>query len=156
MGGVHILRYATLFPEGIAAVVLLDSPPPGFEEDRLRLLTPAEREERGRLLEQGLANLPATVRQEREGSNRTEEWDFSSFPSRLPLLVVVADSQDFGDLGSLEAHRRLWLERSREWLGLSERAEFMVAEGSGHMVHHDRQALVAEGIERFLDNSSGD
>ncbi|NNG17004.1 MAG: alpha/beta fold hydrolase [Gemmatimonadales bacterium] len=156
MGGVHVLRYATLFPEDVAAIAILDSPPPGFEEERLTLLSPAEVAERGRLLERGLTNAPEAVRLEREGARSAQEWDFSAFPSGAPLLVVAADSQDFGDLGSATAHRRLWMAKSRQWLHLSERAEFLVAEGSGHMVHHDRLALVVEAVRQLLGAAGGD
>jgi pimeloyl-ACP methyl ester carboxylesterase len=150
MGGLHVLRYASLFPEGVAGIAILDTPPPGFEAERLTLLDSAEVVERGRVLERGLANAPEAVRLEREGARDAQEWDFSAFPRGVPLLVVAADSQDFGDLGSATAHRRLWVAESRQWLDLSERAEFIVAEGSGHMVHHDRPALVVEAVRQLL------
>ncbi|NNK63995.1 MAG: alpha/beta hydrolase [Gemmatimonadetes bacterium] len=146
MGGVHMLRYATLYPEDVAGVVILDTPPPGFEQSRLTLLTPEERAERQRVLREGLATAPEVVRLEREGAQMPSEWDFSGFPDQLPLVVIVADSQDFGELGSPLAHRRLWMEGSREWLELSSHAGLTVAEGSGHMVHHDRQDLVIERV----------
>ncbi len=86
------------------------------------------------------------VRLEREGAQDVAEWDFSDFPPSAQLAVVVADSQDFGNLGSQEAHRRLWAERSREWLHLSVDARLTVAEGSGHMVHRDRPDTVASHV----------
>lgn len=146
MGGVHVLRYATLYPDEVAGVVILDTPPPGFEQKRLTLLTSEERSERERVLLAGVASAPEVVRLEREGAQSPSEWDFSDFPSQLPLVVVVADAQDFGEFGSPLAHRRLWLEGSREWLDLSLHARLTVAEGSGHMVHHDRQDIVTELI----------
>lgn len=149
MGGVHVLRYATLYPDQVAGVVILDTPPAGFEERRLGLLTPEEREARRRLLRAGLEGTPETVRLEREGARSPSEWDFSAFPPTLPLIVVVADSQNFGDLGGQAAHRRLWREGSREWLTLSQRARLIIAEGSGHMVHHDRPGLV-RGVVRDM------
>lgn len=151
MGGVHVLRYATLYPDQVAGVVILDTPPPGFEERRLGLLSPEEREARRRLLRAGLEGTPETVRLEREGARSPSEWDFSAFPSTLPLVVVVADSQNFGDLGSQAAHRRLWREGSREWLTHSQRARLTIAEGSGHMVHHDRPGLVVRVVREMIE-----
>jgi pimeloyl-ACP methyl ester carboxylesterase len=142
MGGLHVLRYATLYPDNVTGVVILDTPPPGFEEGRLELLTAEEREERQRVLRLGLNSAPEAVRLEREGAQIASEWDFSAFPPTVPLEVVVADSQDFGDLGSPAAHRQLWLDASRQWLHLSVAARLTVAEGSGHMVHHDRPDVV--------------
>lgn len=142
MGGLHVLRYATLFPEDVTGVVILDTPPPGFEERRLALLTPREKGERELALRLGLTGAPEAVRLEREGAQIAREWDFSAFPRTVPLDVVVADSQDFGELGSPAAHRELWLEASREWLSLSVAGRLTVADGSGHMVHHDRPDIV--------------
>lgn len=155
MGGLHVLHYASLFPEDVAGIVILDAPPPGFESERLTLLDSAEVAERNRVLERGLANAPEAVRLEREGARGAQEWNFSAFPTGVPLLVVTADSQDFGNLGSQAAHQRLWMEKSRQWLALSEQAEFIVAKGSGHMVHHDRPALVIEAIRKLLTQVGG-
>jgi pimeloyl-ACP methyl ester carboxylesterase len=114
MGGLHVLRYASSFPEDVAGIAILDTPPPGFEAERLTLLDSAEVAERGRVLERGVANAPEAVKLEREGARDDREWDLSAFPSRVPLIVVAADSQDFGDLGSATAHRRLWMAKSRQ------------------------------------------
>ncbi len=150
MGGVHMLRYATLFPDRVAGVVLLDTPPAAFEAARLTLLTPEERAERRRQLERGLEGMPEAVRREREGAEDDAEWAFPGFPRHVPLTVIVADGQDFGHLGSAEAHRALWVERSRRWLDLSDAAELVVAEGSGHMVHHERASLVLERLRAMI------
>lgn len=150
MGGIHVLRYASLFPEQVLGVAILDTPPAGFEEARRDLLTGEERVERERLLEEGSSRAPRVVRQERQGAEATAEWDFSTFPRDVPLIVLVADSQDFGELGSAHAHRALWMSKSREWTELSDDAELLVAGGSGHMIHHDRRDLAVEVIERLL------
>lgn len=155
MGGLHVLRYAALYPERVIGVMLIDTPPRGFEDARMSLLTPREREERLRVLAGGLVGVPDAVRLEREGSRDPKEWDLPGFPGTLPLSVVVADSQDFGDLGSADAHRRLWVQESRAWTRLSDRASFTVAEGSGHMVHHDRRDLVVEEILKMLNELGG-
>ena len=154
MGGVHMLSFAEQFPEAVRAVVLLDTPPPGFEEERRTLLTAAEREARDRLLEDGLSRLPEAVALEREGALPITEWEFPDFDRNIPVFVIAADSQNFGPQGSQERHQALWLRESRHWASLSDYGHFEVAEGSGHMVHHDRSAQVAAFIRsaysRFL------
>lgn len=150
MGGVHLLRYADLYPEDVAGVVLLDTPPPGFEEQRLALLTAEEREQRRRALADGRSRAPPAVGRERDGA-AAEGWEFAHYPEQRPLFVVVADHQDFGALGSQAAHRRLWMQRSSHWLSLSQDSELVIAEGSGHMVHHDRTQLVLDVIARLID-----
>ena len=150
MGGLHVLRYAAMFPDRVEGIVLVDTPPAGFEEDRRRLLNEMERRERDRTLAEGVARLSLAARLEREGAQAASEWDLSAFPVEVPLVVITADSQDFGQLGSQEAHRALWIARSREWLGLSERSAFVVARGSGHLVHQERVSLVAEHVRRLV------
>jgi pimeloyl-ACP methyl ester carboxylesterase len=152
MGGVHMLRYASLYPEGVQAVLTLDTPPPGFEGARLRLLTPAEREQRKEVRATGLLSAPEVVRLEREGAEIPAEWRFPDFPRQLPLTVVVADAQDFGELGSLEEHRRLWITESRQWLSLSDRSSLVLAEGSGHMIHRQQLELVVGLLRRELSH----
>lgn len=121
----------------------------------MSLLNPQEREERRRVLTGGLSGVSDAVRLEREGSQDPQEWRFADFPRALPLRVVVADSQDFGNLGSPDAHRRLWVEQSRSWTALSTGASLTVAAGSGHMVHHDRRDLVVEMVLKMV-NELGD
>jgi pimeloyl-ACP methyl ester carboxylesterase len=149
MGGVHVLRYADLYPEDVAGVVLLDTPPPGFEEERLALLTADEREQRRQALAEGRSRAPPAVGRERDGA-AAERRAFDHYPEERALFVVVADHQDFGDPGSADAHRRLWIERSSQWLRLSQNSELVVAQGSGHMVHHDRTQLVVDVIARLI------
>ena len=149
MGGVHALRYADLYPENVAAVVLIDTPPPGFEQDRLALLTPQEQEQRRAALAAGRSRAVPAVGAERDGAE-SEAWEFGRLPPDLPVRVIVADSQNFGELGSLEGHRELWLRRSSQWLDVTENAELVVAAGSGHMVHHDRPTLVVDVVARLL------
>ncbi len=142
MGGLHVLRLAELLPETVARVILLDTPPPGFEESRRTLLSAEERAERDRLLAEGAASAPDVVRREREATQPEREWIFTDLPPGLPITVLVADSQYFGEQGSPEEHRELWLSESRRWLALTDRTSLVVAEGSGHMIHRDRTDLV--------------
>lgn len=148
MGGVHVLSYGEQYPEDVAGIVLLDTPPRGFEEARLGLLTEVERQSRTESLSRALAQAPEVVRLEREGAASDEEWLFPGIDRRLPVFIVAADAQDFGEVGREEAHRRLWISGARSWMSLSDSSHFILAEGSGHMVHHDRQQLVVDVISR--------
>lgn len=151
MGGIHVLRYADLFPESVAGVVLLDTPPPDFERERMNLLSAEEREERRSQLAEGRSRAADVVEQERDGA-ALEPWRFDGFPVAKPLLVVVADNQYFGELGSQESHRGLWMRLSEQWLDLSTRSELVVATGSGHMVHQERPRVVLDLIRRLAED----
>lgn len=149
MGGIHALTYADEFPESVAGVLLLDAPPPGFEEARMALLSDREKELRLEQLEDGRANARDVVGRERDGV-RAESREFSGFPGNAPLIVVAADSQNFGELGSAEAHRELWIELTGRWLTLSRRSKLHIATGSGHMIHRERSELVLELVRELV------
>lgn len=149
MGGIHALRYADEYPEAVAGVVLLDAPPAGFENERMALLSVEEQERRRALLEEGRSRAPEVVGRERDGA-AAERWVFERFPATKPLVVVVADSQDFGALGSGDAHRALWMRLSERWLDLSDRSRLVVAAGSGHMIHRERPGLVLDAIRSVV------
>lgn len=153
MGGVHALRYADLFPGEVAAMVLIDTPPPGFEEDRLELLSAQERERRKEMMLEWRSRATRVAGLERDGA-KSEVWAFDRLPPELPMLVVVADRQDFGELGSIDAHRDLWVQRSSKWLELTRNAELVIATGSGHMVHHDQPGIVVDAVARVLARMS--
>lgn len=155
MGGVHALRYAELFPDSVRGVVLLDTPPPEFEHERMGLLTPDEREERRTALAAGRARAPSVVGRERDGAT-AESWTFAGLRRDVRIVAVIADRQDFGQLGSQRAHRHLWGRLSEAWLGLSDRAELLVAPQSGHMIHHDRPDFVLDVIQRVVGCARAD
>lgn len=149
MGGIHALRYADLYPETVAGVVLLDAPPAGFERERMALLSAEEQGRRRAALEEGRSRAPEVVGRERDGAS-AERWSFERFPATRPLVVVVADSQYFGELGSEEAHRALWMRLSEQWLNLSDHSQLVIATGSGHMIHQERPGLVLDVIRRLV------
>lgn len=146
MGGVHVLRFAAMHPGRVRHVVTIDTPPPGFENDRMRLLSPQEQTERRRLLEEGATRASPVVRREREGAAAPEEWSFPTFDRAVPITVIVADAQNFGTQGSAEAHRSLWIEGQDQWLALSDHSERIIASGRGHMIHVEDPDLVLRTI----------
>jgi pimeloyl-ACP methyl ester carboxylesterase len=70
------------------------------------------------------------------------------------LVVVVADSQYFGELGSEDAHRALWMRLSEQWLDLSDRGQLVIATGSGHMIHQERPGLVLDVIRMLVAHAT--
>jgi pimeloyl-ACP methyl ester carboxylesterase len=68
----------------------------------------------------------------------------------VPLFVISADAQDFGAPSAAEEHRLLWVELQGRWGELSDRFQLLIAEGSGHMVHHDRPAAVVQAVRSLL------
>lgn len=149
-GGWHALRFAEQFPERVLALVLVDTPPADFETRRLELLTPREREERVRILDEAAATSPGVVSAERRDTQQDLRGGFAALPVGLPFVVVAADEQEFGSERTQQAHRDLWLHMSRSWLALSANAQFIVARGSGHMIHHEQPELLVKVIRDLV------
>ena len=149
-GGYHMLRYAIAFPDRVAGVVLVDTPHPDFEEQRLKLLGPDQAAAREDAVARSRAAAPEPVQQEYAGAELDGELDFSGFPQDVPLVVIAANGQEFGSPSTASEHRRLWIDLQAQWLELSRRSELIVAEGSGHMVHWDQPELVLNAVRSLL------
>ena len=151
-GGVHMLRLAERLDD-VIGVIIVDTPPPDFETLRRGLLTESERVRREQVLQDGLRRTPPIVSDERRGMQDDATRGFHSFPRNVPLIVVVADAQNFGNLGSQEAHRELWARASHDWLSLSDYAQMERATGSGHMIHVERPELITHLVTRLITRS---
>ena len=145
-GGWQMLRLAAAVPDKVAGVVLIDTPPIDFEERRMSLLTPGERSARRALLERAAQRTSTVVGEERDAAQRDNARGFEDFPRNVPLIVIVANGQEFGAGSKNDEHRQLWVRMSRAWTDLSDLPEFILADGSGHMIHHDRPAIVMNAI----------
>jgi pimeloyl-ACP methyl ester carboxylesterase len=127
MGGIHALRYADQYPETVAGVVLLDTPPAGFERQRMALLSAEEQGRRRAALEEGRSRAPGIVGRERDGAS-AERWSFERFPATRPLV--------------------------EQWLDLSDRGQLVIATGSGHMIHQERPGLVLDVIRMLVAHAT--
>jgi pimeloyl-ACP methyl ester carboxylesterase len=149
-GGLHMLWFASRYPHRTRAVVLLDTPGPQFDRLRWELLTPAERVERRRLLTASRQAATVGVQQEYAGAVGAPLLPPSAVPDTIPLLVVAADTHEFGPHGDATAHERLWQAGQREWLEYSSRAHLLIAEGATHMIQRDRPDLVVQSVRQVL------
>lgn len=79
-----------------------------------------------------------------------------AFPD-IPLIVIARDQElsakPYVEHGIPEAeailHERAWRELQVELAGLSSKGELVIAEGSDHEVHKDRQGVIVECLRRF-------
>lgn len=147
-GGLHVLQYAASHPEGVAAVVLLDTPGPGFRSRWRASLTPERRRRLDRLDAERMRGYPEGVRQDLLGARRFQELDLAGFPSHVRLVAIVADAHGW-DSGAGMNVEHLWLRLQRRHLALADESQLIVAHGAGHMVHHERPDLVL-GVLREL------
>ena len=116
----------------------------------MSLLTPREQARRRELLASAARRAPSVVVAERKAAQRDNARGFADFPRDLPLIVIVANAQNFGANSKNADHGQLWVEMSRAWMELSESSEFVIADGSGHMIHRDRPAIVVDAVERMV------
>lgn len=144
LGGLNVLKYAELHPDQVAAILLVDPRPARF---------------RARCAERGLAACsaarvapdawPRAIKAEIAGTGPSEE-DVAT-PLSLgarPVTVIVSTTPWAGDGG--EEAFAFWLEAQEEFANSVPNGRFVRAEGTGHYVHKDNRALVAEEIKAIM------
>ncbi len=63
-GGMHMRMFASLYPDDVAGLMLLDSTHENFEQRYLDLLAPVQRSQRRAMLEQAREAMPEPIRDE--------------------------------------------------------------------------------------------
>jgi pimeloyl-ACP methyl ester carboxylesterase len=176
-GGYNIRYFASMHPETVAGLVLVDASHP----DQLRRLPQPEIKSAPRpgsswTIQISMPVMPdnypeqarheafvlmstykAMQAQREESENfRTSAQqvaDFDHLPD-VPLLVITRGKRiwphtDFGDRSELA-----WAEMQDELCELTRHSNHLIASGSGHLVHLDRPELVLAGILKTVDSAN--
>lgn len=168
LGGLNAQVYASLYPEDVAGMVLLDPPPLPFllGEDFTELAPMAAQmtEEWQGIAESGMhsengeerANaefflMLASEHRESFGGSSKLASSIGSFGD-IPLIVVASGVPNpmMGDVA--EAFQRFWAAESESLATKSSRGQFVFAETSTHRLHADAEDLVAERILSMLNS----
>jgi pimeloyl-ACP methyl ester carboxylesterase len=168
LGGLNAQVYASLYPEDVAGMVLLDPPPLPFllGEDFTELGPMAAQmiEEWQGIAESGIhsengeerANaefflMLASEQRESFGGGSKLASSISSFGD-IPLIVIASGVPNpmMGDVA--EAFQRFWAAESESLATKSSSGQFVLAETSTHRLHADAEDLVAERILSMLDS----
>lgn len=143
IGGLYMLRFVGLYRDEVAGLLLLDSRLPAFpracEAARVPPCNPTPAM---------IVQVPSHVRAELLGLTATED----SAPSIAELgdLPVTIIASEFSDLEELRLGHGVLVRVQRDFASSLPRGRFLVAEGSGHYVHHDRPDLVLAEVRRLV------
>ena len=152
-GGWRVRRFAELYPDRVAGLLLLDSPHEDFEAFRLSTLTERERAERQRSLAASRMDLPRGVQLEYEGMADVGTELNGHLPD-VPLVVVSAGVHGWVPEDRAEVHEEGWRRLQRELAGTSTGGRYVLAESSGHSVQRDNPALVVELIRGIAERAA--
>jgi pimeloyl-ACP methyl ester carboxylesterase len=137
LGGLYVQMFARAYPEAVSGVLLLDASSP-LAPDELKTLAEL---------------VPGTAEYLEEAgvpeSNR-EVLAAGPFPD-VPLIVIAAT--DHGPF--FEAWEPVLMDLQEGLARLAPQGRLIVAEGSGHDVHHDRPGLVVDAIRALVTAAEG-
>lgn len=171
LGGLNVQVYASLHPEEVAGMVLLDPPPLGFlrGEDFPELAAMAA----GMTAEwQGVADAGLRAENPEEKANAqffrmlasehremfaASAGQATSIPSfgDIPLVVFASGAPNpaFGEVA--EAYQAFWARESAALAAKSGRGRFVFAATSTHRLHADAADLVADSITSLVRSLQG-
>jgi pimeloyl-ACP methyl ester carboxylesterase len=147
IGGRHVRTFAAMYPADVRAVLLLDSPHERFEEQRLNLLTPAERQARIDALAAQRSTLPAAVQLEYEG---IADSDPPGPMPPVPLLVVSAGRHAWQPESSAAAHELLWRQGQAQIAATSTLGQLVTIPNAGHNIQMEQPDSVVAAVESLL------
>lgn len=147
IGGRHVRTFASMYPLEVAAVLLLDSPHERFEELRLDLLAPVERQERLDALASQRSMLPVAVQLEYDGIAASAP--LGPVPP-VPMLVVSAGRHAWQPESSAAAHEELWRQGQIRIAATSPLGRYVSIPNTGHNIQTEQPDSVVAAVERLL------
>jgi pimeloyl-ACP methyl ester carboxylesterase len=156
-GGINVRMYASLYPEDVVGMVLVDS---SHEEETakwLAIIPPEIRREMEKAGGEKLMggeeiDLPESQRQMKAANWRTD----------IPLVVLSRGRSSYSpddyppQLRSFAPKgEELRLKLQEDLAGRSSKSKHIFAEKSGHMIHHDQPELVIEAIRQVVEATRG-
>jgi pimeloyl-ACP methyl ester carboxylesterase len=159
-GGLIVTHYASLYPEAIVGIVLVDSTHPEHNQRTLALL-PSPLPGEGR----ALGNFRNLLWQETYVPLSTKEeegLDFLTSVSQMraswalgdiPLTVLTAGQDEWEDGFPPEVasrYEQLWLALQRELAGRSTQSTHLIVNESGHCIHVEQPQVVLDAIHGML------
>jgi pimeloyl-ACP methyl ester carboxylesterase len=156
-GGLIVTHYASLYPDGIAGIILEDSTHIEHNQRTLELLpvfVPGE--------SQVLTNFRNSLWQEIHAPLSTNEEEGLDFPKsvaqmrkswglgNIPLIVLTAGQDEWEDGFPVDVaarYEQLWLFLQNELAARSTNSTHIVVRESGHCIHNDKPFAILNAIQ---------
>ncbi|WP_096440008.1 alpha/beta fold hydrolase [Alteribacter populi] len=138
-GGVNIRLYTTMFPEEVAAIVLIDSTPEDYKERFLPTMDKNFQRAYNKQFvheatyDEFMESLDQLTKNRRHLGNRS-------------LIVLSAGKKSHYSKHSQE----LWHNMQRETVNLSNQSELIIAHNSSHYIQNDEPELLINAIKKVL------
>jgi pimeloyl-ACP methyl ester carboxylesterase len=143
-GGMNVRLYASQHPDEVAGMVLIDA---SHEDKDIRFEQVLSEE----LIQRHRAHLndPSRNSEHVDKLKSAEQVRTADQRFMFPLIALTRGRPDAPSaIWPVEALQRVETELQREFLKLSPRSRHILAERSGHFIHHDEPELVIEAIRR--------
>lgn len=152
-GGIIVRMYASLYPEGVVGMVLVDSV---HEEETAKWIAMMPPETRKQMEASGgkglLGGEPIDLQKSRA------EMQAANWHTSIPLVVLSRGKASYNvedyppQLRSLAPKgEELRIKMQEELARCSSRSKHMFAERSGHMIHHDQPEMVINAIRQIVE-----
>lgn len=143
-GGLYSLKFAELYPNDVAGIVLIDGRPKKFtkacEKEGVWPCAPPK----------ALAYLmPSHIKAEILGLAQSE--DQAPAPQELGDLPITVIAATKPPPGAPKKAQPIWIRVQQEFADQLENGNFVLAQGAGHYVHKDNPELVIGEIRRLLN-----
>ncbi|TKD71238.1 alpha/beta fold hydrolase [Pseudalkalibacillus hwajinpoensis] len=138
-GGVNARLYASIYPEDVSGLILVDSTP---EDYRVRFL-PTMSEEFQKAYNKQF-NVESDYDEFGESLNQLKKCKVRL---SVPLIVLSAGKKDHYS----DESQNLWNQLQEEILQYSSKSELLIAENSAHYIQDDEPSVVIGAIKRLLE-----
>jgi pimeloyl-ACP methyl ester carboxylesterase len=159
LGGMIVTHYASVYPESVRGLLLLDAPHPDMNEGTLALLPPERGDEPVSLAEFRQLAWQEQVHPQEALDSEGLDYPGSQVLARswslgdIPLVVLTAGINEYGEgfpPEVIRAYEDLWLEQQRTLALLSTRSAHQVLAGCDHIIHACRPDVVLESVRWLL------
>lgn len=155
-GGFYVRVFANLYPDEVAALVLVDPTPEDFFQKVAAVQAPGEHEKLAEQMERYVAEAsPGRKAEWEQLDGLSAEARSAPLPAGLPVTLLTGMKLEPGR--NNPRVQALWLELHRQWMaqGAAQAgtAEHIVTRKSGHYIHHDEPELVVEAIRQAVERA---
>ena len=149
-GGFYVRVFASLYPDEMAALVLVDPTPEDFFQKVAAVQSPSERQKFAEQMDSYAAEAsPGRKAEWDQWKGFGEEARSASLPAGLPVLLLTGMRLEPGR--SNPRVQALWLDLHRQWVAQTGSARHIVTRKSGHYIHHDEPELVNGAIRQAVE-----
>jgi pimeloyl-ACP methyl ester carboxylesterase len=150
-GGLHVQLYASRYPTEVVGLVLVDAAHPDGNRRQEALLTPAQRDERHRLLAQNAEGVTVAELDESHAQARAA----GPLPD-VPLVVLRHGLPDAYPAGwPADALEQLWRDLQTDLSHRTAHGTLVLADKSGHFIHRDQPQLVLDAVQSVVTAARG-